>query len=174
MYGNGPSTGSLNITYSHTGQSATSDYTGKLFYDPAGGAISTGTDVTSVNGTFLIGAPSSTADHSFYLRGTSTIQARVQNVVSGDDILTGVFDISQATKELELVPRLSGTVETDISWLGTNAGTGNFGNRPLYIGAIGGSATYFKGNIYGIVVRGALSNNTQLTATEAWINRKLD
>ena len=174
MYGNGPSTGSLNVTYAHTGQSATNDFTGKLFYDPAGGAISTGTDVTSVNGTFLIGAPSSTADHSFYLRGTSTIQARVQNVVSGDDILTGVFDISQATKELELVPRLSGTVETDISWLGTNAGTGNFGNRPLYIGAIGGSATYFKGNIYGIVVRGALSNNTQLTATEAWINRKLD
>jgi hypothetical protein len=174
MYGNGPSTGSLNVTYAHTGQSATNNFTGKLFYDPAGGAISTGTDVNSVNGTFLIGAPSNTADHSFYLRGTSTIQARVQNVVAGDDILTGVFDISQATKELELVPRLSGTVETDISWLGTNAGTGNFGNRPLYIGAIGGSATYFKGHIYGIVVRGALSNNTEITKTEAWINRKID
>ena len=167
-------TGSLNITYAHTDQTATNDFTGKLFYDLPGGAISTGTDVTSVNGTFLIGAPSSTADHSFYLRGTSTIQARVQNVVTGDDILTGVFDISQSTKELELIPRLSGITETDISWLGTNAGTGNFGNRPLYIGAIGGSATYFKGHIYGIVVRGALSNNTEITKTEAWINRKID
>ena len=174
MYGNGPSTGSLNVTYAHTGQSATNDFTGKLFYDPAGVAICTGGDPSSVNGTFLIGAPSSAADHSFYLRGTSTIQARVQNVVSGDDILTGVFDISQATKELELVPRLSGTVETDISWIGTNAGTGNFGNQPLYIGALGGSGVYFKGHIYGIVVRGALSNNTQITSTEAWINRKLD
>lgn len=174
MYGNGGGPGSLSLTYSHTGQSATSDYTGKLFYDPAGVAICTGGDPTSVNGTFLIGAPSSSADHSFYLRGTSTIQARVQNVVTGDDILTGVFDISQATKELELIPRLSGTVETNISWLGTSAGTGNFGNQPLYIGSLGGSGTYFKGHIYGIVVRGALSNNTQITATEAWVNRKLD
>ena len=174
MYGNGGGPGSLGLTFAHTGQSASSDFTGKLFYDPAGAAIGTGGDPNSVNGTFLIGAPSSSADHSFYLRGTSTIQARVQNVVTGDDILTGVFDISQATKELELIPRLSGTVETDISWVGTSAGTGNFGNQPLYIGSLGGSGVYFKGHIYGIVVRGALSNNTQISNTEAWINRKLD
>lgn len=174
MYGNGPSVGSLNLTYSHTGQSATNNFTGKLFYDPAGAAICTGGDPNSVNGTFLIGAPSSAADHSFYLRGTSTIQARVQNQVSGDDILTGVFDISQSTKELELVPRLSGNVETNISWVGTTAGTGNFGNQPLYIGSLGGSGTYFKGHIYGVVVRGALSSPTQITNTETWMNRKLD
>jgi len=167
MYGNGGGPGSLGLTYSHTGQTASSDYTGKLFYDPAGVAICTGGDPNNVNGTFLIGAPSSAADHSFYLRGTSTIQARVQNVVTGDDILTGVFDISQSTKETELVPRLSGTVEANISWVGTTAGTGNFGNQPLYIGSLSGGGTYFKGHIYGIVVRGALSNNTQITNTEA-------
>jgi hypothetical protein len=174
MYGNGPASGSLNLTYSHTGQSTTNDFTGKLFYDPAGVAICTGGDPTTVNGTFLIGAPSSAADHSFYLRGTGTIQARVQNQVVGDDILTGVFDISQSTKELELVPRLSGNAETNISWLGTSAGTGNFGNQPLYIGSLGGTSVYFKGHMYGIVVRGALSTGTQITQTEAWINRKLD
>ena len=174
MYGNGGGPGSLDLTYAHTGQTATNNFTGKLFYDPAGVAIGTGGDPNTVNGTFLIGAPSSAADHSFYLRGTSTIQARVQNVVTGDDILTGVFDISQSTKETELVPRLSGTTETDISWVGTSAGTGNFGNQPLYIGSLGGSGVYFKGHIYGIVVRGALSNNTQISNTEAWINRKLD
>ena len=31
LYGNGPATGSLNLTYAHTGQTATSDFTGKLF-----------------------------------------------------------------------------------------------------------------------------------------------
>jgi hypothetical protein len=31
LYGNGPSGGYLNLTYSHTGQSATNDFTGKLF-----------------------------------------------------------------------------------------------------------------------------------------------
>ena len=176
MYGNGPAGGSLELTYSHTGQTATNNFTGKLFYDPAGVAICTGGDPSSVNGTFLIGAPSSAADHSFYLRGTSTIQARVQNVVSGDDVLTGIFDLSQATKELELVPRLSGTTETNISWVGTNTGatSNKFGNQPLYIGALGGSSTYFKGHVYGIIVRGALSTSTEITNTEDWINGKLD
>ena len=31
LYGNGPSAGSLNLTYAHTGQTATNDFTGKLF-----------------------------------------------------------------------------------------------------------------------------------------------
>jgi hypothetical protein len=31
LYGNGPAGGFLNLTYAHTGQSATSDFTGKLF-----------------------------------------------------------------------------------------------------------------------------------------------
>ena len=31
LYGNGPSSGYLNLTYAHTGQTATNDFTGKLF-----------------------------------------------------------------------------------------------------------------------------------------------
>lgn len=151
-----------------------------LLVDPtkvtAGVAICTGGDPNTVNGTFLIGAPSSTADHSFYLRGSSTIQARVANAVVGDDILTGVFDIGQATKELELIPRLSGTVPSSgaITWSGTNAGTGTFTTQPLYIGSLGGTGVFFQGHIYGVVVRGATSTSTQITQTEDWINRKID
>jgi hypothetical protein len=151
-----------------------------LLVDPskvtAGVAICTGGNPNSVNGTFLIGAPSATADHSFYLRGTSTIIARVANAVVGDDILTGVFDLSQSTKETQLIPRLSGTIPSGgaITWTGTTAGGGTFTTQPLYIGSLGGTDTFFKGHIYGVVVRGALSNNTQITQTEAWINRKLD
>ena len=149
-----------------------------LLVDPAkataGTAICTGGDPNATNGTFLIGAPSSTADHSFYLRGTTTIKATMPNAVVGDDILTGVFDIGQATRELELIPRLSGAVSTSITWTGTNAGTGNFGNQPLYIGSLGGTGTFFQGHIYGIVVRGATSTSTQITNTEDWINRKID
>jgi hypothetical protein len=175
LYGNSPSAGVLSLTYAHTGQSATYDYTGKAFRNSPGAAISTGGDPNSVNGTFLIGAPGSISDHSFYLRGTSTIIARIPNQVVGDDIMTGVFDLSQATKELELIPRLSGVVETaNVSWYGTTAGTGNFANLPLYIGSLGGSSTFFKGHIYNVVVRGALSTGTQITNTETWINRKLN
>jgi GLEYA domain len=34
IYGNGPAGGSLTLNYSHTGQSNTTNYTGKLFYNP--------------------------------------------------------------------------------------------------------------------------------------------
>lgn len=34
MYGNGGGPGSLSLSYSHTGQSSTTNYTGKLFYNP--------------------------------------------------------------------------------------------------------------------------------------------
>jgi hypothetical protein len=149
-----------------------------LLVDPAkttaGTAICTGGDPNAVNGTFLIGAPSSTADHSFYLRGSSTILARVPNQVTGDDVLTGVFDISAATRELELIPRLSGVVSTNIVWTGTTAGTGSFGNQPLYLGSLGGSSTFFQGHIYQVIVRGALSNADQIYQAEAWTDFKHD
>lgn len=36
LYGNGPSAGYLNLTYTHTGQTATNNFTGKLFSPSAG------------------------------------------------------------------------------------------------------------------------------------------
>ena len=143
----------------------------------AGVALELGTSVASVNGSFSIGAPSSTADHSVNLRGTSTINARVANVVDGDDIITGLFDISQATKELELIPRLNYVQLSgaEITWTGTSAGTGNFGNLPLYIGSEGASKTLpYGGKIYQIIVRGAASTATQVYQIETFTDAKLD
>jgi hypothetical protein len=142
----------------------------------AGVVAALGSDINSVNGSFLIGAPSAVADHSLYLRGTTTIRAAVNNVVDGDDILTGIFDISQATKELELIPRLNYVQLTgsQITWTGTDAGTGNFSNLPLYIGSNSGVTTPYGGKIYQLIVRGALPTGNQLYATENYIDYFLD
>ena len=139
-------------------------------------ALELGSNVDSVNGSFLFGAPSAVADHSLYLRGTSTIRAAVNNVVDGDDIILGLFDISQATKELELIPRLNRVQisGSDITWTGTTAGTGNFGNLPLFIGARSGGSLPFQGKIYQVIVRGALTNASDIVATENLIDAKLD
>jgi hypothetical protein len=139
-------------------------------------ALELGSDVNSVNGSFLIGAPSSVTDHSLYLRGTTTIRAAVNNVVDGDDIIVGLFDISQVTKELELIPRLNRTQisGSNITWTGTDAGTGNFGNLPLYIGARSGLGNPYNGKIYQIIVRGAASTSDQVRNLENWIDSKLD
>ena len=142
----------------------------------AGVALELGSDVNSVNGSFLVGAPGASTDHSFYLRGTSTIRAAINNVVDGDDIFTGLLDISQATKELQLIPRLNYTQLTgsQITWTGTTAGTGNFGNLPLYLGSRSGITTPYGGKIYSIVVRGALTNTLQVYQTEAYTDSRQD
>ena len=144
-------------------------------------ALELGSDVSSVNGTFLIGAPSSVADHSLYLRGSNTVRAAVNNVVDGDDIIIGLFDISQTTKELELIPRLnriqlsgSNIAWTESAGSGSGAGTGSFNNLPLYIGARSGGSLPYNGKIYQIIVRGAASNTDQVTKLENWIDSKLD
>jgi hypothetical protein len=132
---------------------------------------------TSVNiGAFYITAPSSGGDHSFGLRGSLLISAKVANVNPTDDILTAQLNIGAATKELELIPRLNGVVKSgaDITWGGSaSAGTGNFGNYALYIGSRGGTSLFYKGKFYGIVVRGATSSAPQVTATEAWVTARL-
>lgn len=179
MYGNGGGPGILNLTFAHTGQSATADFTGKVFYNTTGIPLELSATSDTNAGSFGIAAPSYVSDHVFSLTGTTNISARVNNEVLGDDVLTGVFDISQATKELEIIPRLSGIIpdSSKVVWGSatgsTSAGTGNFGTYPLYIGSRGGTASYFKGNIYGIVVRGTKSTDTQITNTEAWITSKL-
>jgi hypothetical protein len=143
----------------------------------AGVALELSPDVNGANnGSFLFGAPGSVTDHSLYLRGTTTIRAAIDNIVDGDDIFTGLFDISQATREAELIPRLNFVQITGsgITWTGTNAGTGNFGNWPLYIGSRFGLQNPFGGKIYQIIVRGATSTTTQIYQIETFTDAKLD
>jgi hypothetical protein len=133
-------------------------------------------DTSANNGAFYITGPATTGDHSFGLRGTTFIAGVVANVDPSDDILTAQLNIGAATKELELIPRLNGVVKSGagITWSGAaNAGTGNFGNYALYIGARGGTSLFFKGNLYSMIIRGATSTAPQLTATEAWVTARL-
>ena len=135
-----------------------------------------GTDTSANNGAFYITAPSTAGDHSFGLRGTTFIAGVVANVDPNDDILTAQLNIGAATKELELIPRLNGVTKSGagITWSGgANAGTGTFGNYALYIGARGGTSLFFKGKMYGLIVRGATSTAPQVTATEAWVTARL-
>ena len=110
------------------------------------------------------------------MRGTTSIAASFANVSGDDDVLTAVLNIGQSTRETEMIPRLNGTVISggDLTWTGSaNAGTGNFGNHALYIGSRAGTTFFFKGFMYGMVIRGATSTAPQVTATEAWVTARL-
>jgi hypothetical protein len=145
----------------------------------AGIPLELSADATANNGAFLFGAPSAVNDHSLYVRGTTTsIRAAISNVVDGDDIFTGLLDISQTTSGSQLIPRLNFTQLTgsQITWTPNNTptGTGTFGNYPLYIGSRSGLGTPFGGKIYQIIVRGALSTTTQVYQIETFTDAKLD
>jgi hypothetical protein len=126
-------------------------------------------------GTFYLSAPSSVLDHGFGLRGSSAapVFAVVSNVPinnQNSDIATGILDIGQATKELELIPRLNQTTITNINWSGAaNAGTGNFGSYPLYLGARAGTSLFFNGHVYQVIIRGKTSTTDEIYKTERYI-----
>lgn len=57
---------------------------------------------------------------------------------------------------------------------GTNGtgdkGSGNFGSYPLFIGSRNNSSARFSGNLYGLVIRGALTSD--VTQIESWMAEK--
>jgi hypothetical protein len=81
------------------------------------------------------------------------------------NVLTGIADIANDTTTL----RINGVQ------VGTNSGdqgTGNYGNYPLNIGQRGGSSLPFNGWLTSLIVRGAQSTQSQIEATESWVNGK--
>lgn len=82
------------------------------------------------------------------------------------NVLTGIGDISGDLATL----RVNGTQAASRT---ADQGTGNYGNYPLYIGRRGGTELPFNGRLYGLIVRGAATNATQLEQTEQWINSKM-
>jgi hypothetical protein len=157
-------------------------WTAGLFVDNATSgsvAMEFSANTNSNTGTFYISAPSSILDHGFGLRGNSAspVFAVVSNVYinnQNSDIATGILDIAQSTKELELIPRLNQTTITNINWSGaTNAGTGNFGSYPLYLGARGGTTAFFNGHIYQVIIRGVTSTADQIYKTERFVINRM-
>jgi hypothetical protein len=51
-------------------------------------------------------------------------------------------------------------------------GTGSFGNIARYIGALGGTAGFFSGNIYQLIAVGKTPTTPELSATENFVAQK--
>jgi hypothetical protein len=130
------------------------------------------TAVASNNGSFYIAADNGTNDYGVSLRGTAqvtyqpaTYAAPITNVISA------AFDIGAAAIADENKPRVNGVLEQD-NPTGADAGTGNFGNYPLFIGARNNASLFFQGWLTSLIVRGAQSTQSQIEATESWVNGK--
>lgn len=127
-------------------------------------------NATSNDGSFYISdneAVSGLATHR--VRGTGTLGGG--STAATPDKLIGVwrFDTSAASSEQTNV-RYNGTGVID-SIVGTTQ-TLNFGNYPLFIGRRAGVNLPFNGHLYGLITRGALSTDAQITSTEKWLVNK--
>jgi len=124
------------------------------------------------NGSFYVIANNGTNDYGVSLRGTAqatyqpaTYTAPISNVLAVS------YDIAGAAISDEIVPRVNGVVEQD-NPTGANAGTGNFGTYPLYIGSRNNSSLWLNGQIYGLVVVGSAVSAGNISATESWMAQK--
>ena len=88
-------------------------------------------------------------------------------------VLSAAYDFAGTLRADEIKPRWNSTVPTLTGGLGGDAGAGPFGNHPLYIGARAGTALFFNGRLYSLIVRGAQSSLSQIEATELHIRRRM-
>jgi hypothetical protein len=130
-------------------------------------------DESSNNGTFAAWAPWS-ASLEYSIRSRADAAAISAQRASADsavyaapvtNVLTALHDISGDLTVLRLNA-------AQVSSSTSDQGTGNFGNYPLYIGARNNASNFFTGWLTSLIVRGAQSTQSQIEATEAWVNGK--
>ena len=122
-------------------------------------------------GSFVVCAPGSGATYFFALEGSATTQFEASNFAAPvTNVLSCAMDISGASRDTEIFPRINGVVPTLTGGGSANAGTGNFGNYPLYFGArFFGPSLFFTGRDYGFVIVGRAVTATELANTEGYM-----
>ena len=131
-------------------------------------------------GTFAMFAPAQVGQSDVSLglngsAGSTPPYARIMGLSAPASVVVScAYDLAQGTRGAEIRPRVNGAMPDSIAWGNPtiSAGTGNFGNYPLYIGRRGGTTMPFNGHIYSLIVRGAQSSDSQITSVERYVNGK--
>jgi hypothetical protein len=142
--------------------------------DAAGGVVAElSINWTTVNGTFVVTAPdSANPQYGIAAKGTSNAFASIATYAAPiTNVLTEQMDLAGSTVTDELSARVNGSAVT-LTGASGPAGTGNFGNHPLYIGSRAGTSLRFNGRLYSLIVRGAAPTAAEITSTETWVNGK--
>jgi hypothetical protein len=89
------------------------------------------------------------------------------------NVVACLYDIAEATAELENRVRVDGANQTLTGIVSGPAGTGNFLAYPLYIGARAGTSLFFNGRIYSLITRfGANLDTAVIEQTEGYVAGK--
>ena len=123
------------------------------------------------NGSFALLAPAGSNDTlAVYMRGATALTTSVPSGIPSPTsrVFTGVMDLSAAVGK-QSQSRVNGA---RYAYASQDAGGGNFGVYPLYIGRRGGTGLPLNGRIYGLVIRSNFASEAQLAAVERYLNQK--
>lgn len=142
----------------------------KLSDAAAGILFELSADRNTNNGTFSMSAPAG-GGNQYLFASKGTIDTAWANVppytypTPHQAVLTGLGSISGDQSIL----RVNGTQAAQST---ADQGSGKYGNYPLYIGRRGGASLPFKGRLYGLIVRGAATDDLHLTHAEKYLAYK--
>ena len=125
-----------------------------------------GTSTQSTNG-FYIAAPSGSGQYTFMSAGSVQAFALSQNnqySAPNTAIVSAVSDIAAPS----ILLRINGGKEVLSN--NNSHGSGKYSNNPIYIG--NASANPFNGRLYGLIVRGAATDDSHLTHAEKFLAYK--
>ena len=132
----------------------------------------------SNNGAFAIGAPGWSpvaARYGSLIKGTSAnaLFANSPNSFAAPitNVLAMQYDLAGASNSDVMKMRLNAASQS-LTFFDGPASGGNFGNYPLFIGARNNASFFFTGWLTSLIVRGAQSTQSQIEATESWVNGK--
>lgn len=83
-----------------------------------------------------------------------------------------MLDYSESTNANEIKIFINTLQKVTQQFGSPSAGNGPFGNHSIYIGKRSNGTLQLLGNIYSMIIRGALSTADEITATETWVNGK--
>lgn len=87
-------------------------------------------------------------------------------------VLAAQYNFTNVNNTSVPVLNINGAATAKALYGTLNPGSGPYGTWPLYLGSRAGISLPLNGNIYSLIVRGALSSPAEIAQTEAWVNSK--
>lgn len=131
---------------------------------------------TGVNlGSFIVHTNST--GYTFAIQGNNAGSYTSDSISSYIDPITNVgtfiSDLSLTPSSAKLSARINTLTPTQsFGDSGLGAGSGNYGNYVLYVGARSGTSLYLQGRLFSLIVRGAASTTLDVSNSESWVNGK--
>lgn len=120
------------------------------------------------NGGFYLRAPTSAAGNNY--QGAS--RGTINSATTATGFAAPISNIVTFQSKIAADNAFLRVNQTPFAPSVADMGTGNFANAPIYFGARAGTSLFFRGYMYEIIARGALTEANLLARTETSINQQ--